>query len=109
MYPQDYSNEVILRNADLVNTTNGSILIVFDDFALGFSSFLEVIVLQPYDFRDFKANWIFRYTIAMVVDSIRSGQVSFGRQFCFYLGMKFPFAFTLTEVALLAIGPLINS
>lgn len=43
VYPQDYSNEVKLQNLDFANhSQNGSIEIIFDDYALGLSSFLEV-------------------------------------------------------------------
>ncbi len=46
VYPQDYSNEVKLQNLDFVNasTYGASIMIVFEDYALGLSSFIEVRV-----------------------------------------------------------------
>jgi len=49
IYPQDYSNEIKLENIDFVNgtTTNtGSIMIIFDDYALGLSSFIEVFFIH---------------------------------------------------------------
>ena len=44
VYPQDYSNEIKLQNLDFVNssTYGGSIMLIFDDFSLGLSSFIEV-------------------------------------------------------------------
>lgn len=46
VYPQDYSNEVKLQNLDFVNASayGASIMIVFEDYALGLSSFIEVHV-----------------------------------------------------------------
>ena len=44
VYPQDYSNEMKLHNIDFLNTSsNGSIMLIFNDYALGSSSFIEVL------------------------------------------------------------------
>ncbi|XP_046441188.1 uncharacterized protein LOC124192074 isoform X2 [Daphnia pulex] len=45
VYPQDYSNEIKLQNLDFVNGTTsntGCIMLIFDDYALGLSSFIEI-------------------------------------------------------------------
>ena len=46
VYPQDYSNEIKLQNIEFVNATTytGSIMLIFDDYALGLSSFIEVFI-----------------------------------------------------------------